>query len=171
MFSCINLQITWIDGGGQEIKTGVETIKEPLEDGKRFNTRSVLRFRPKKEHHNKTFTCQAHNRPAKEVMSAFIRLEVKYAPKVHVKIQAPKIYEHDTVRVSCRAEANPPDMLFRWFRNDQVMAGDHGTLLVLHNVTRKLHDSIIKCEVQNSVGKSEESETLEIFCEFFFSPS
>ncbi|OXA59029.1 irregular chiasm C-roughest protein isoform X2 [Folsomia candida] len=156
-------EITWIDGSGQEIKTGVEPIKEPLDDGKRFNSRSILKFQPKKEHHNKTFTCQAHNRPAKEVMSVSIRLEVKYAPKVTVKIQSPKTFEHDTVRVSCKADANPPDMIFRWFRNDQVIAGDHGTLLVLHNVSRKLDDSIIKCEVQNSVGKSEESETLEVF--------
>ncbi len=58
-------------------------------------------------------------------------------------------------------------MIFRWFRNDQVIAGDHGKLLVLHNVSRKLDDSIIKCEVQNSVGKSEESETLEVFCKYF----
>jgi hypothetical protein len=158
------LQITWIDGSGQEIKAGVETLKEPLEDGKRFNTRSILRLTPKKEHHNKTFTCQAHNRPAKEVMSDFIRLEVKYAPKVTLKILSTQIRERDSVRVSCRAEANPPEMVYRWFLNDQVIAGDHGTLLTLHNASRHQHDSIIKCEVQNSVGKSEETQTLEVTC-------
>jgi len=35
---------------------------------------------------------------------------------------------------------------------------------VIRNVTRKFHDAIVKCEVQNSVGKSEDSETLDISC-------
>ncbi|ODM98984.1 Irregular chiasm C-roughest protein [Orchesella cincta] len=151
------MQITWIDGNGHEVKTGVESIKEPLDDGKRFNTRSILRFRPTKEHHNKTFTCQAHNRPSKEVMSTHIRLEVKYAPKVSVKIQSTQIREFDNVRISCRAEANPPEISYRWFLNDQVLAGDHGPVLLLPNVTRKYHDAIIKCEVQNAVGRSQEN--------------
>ena len=152
---------------GQEIKTGVTTKKVPMDDGKRFNTESILRFRPRKEHHNKTFTCQAHNRPAKEVLSAYIRLEVKYAPKVSVKIlSGPMIREFDNVKVSCRADANPPEIAYRWYLNDKPVVGDHSTLFVLSNVSRKLHDAIIKCEVQNAVGKSEESETLEITCKY-----
>jgi len=71
----------------------VETIKELLADRKTYNVRSILRFRPKKEHHNRTFTCQAHNRPAKTVKSEFIRLYVKYAPKVVVKVHSPKLHE------------------------------------------------------------------------------
>lgn len=35
---------------------------------------------------------------------------------------------------------------------------------IIHNVTRKYHDAIVKCEVVNAVGKSEESETLDISC-------
>lgn len=33
-------------------------------------------------------------------------------------------------------------------------------------MTRKFHDAIVKCEVQNSVGKSEDSETLDISCKY-----
>lgn len=40
------------------------------------------------------------------------------------------------------------------------------TVQVIRNVTRNFHDAIVKCEVQNSVGKSEDSETLDISCEF-----
>lgn len=39
-------------------------------------------------------------------------------------------------------------------------------LQVIRNVTRKFHDAIVKCEVQNSVGKSEDSETLDISCKY-----
>lgn len=54
-----------------------------------------------------------------------------------------------------------------------IATGTHGSTLslpvfpslqVIRNVTRKFHDAIVKCEVQNSVGKSEDSETLDISC-------
>lgn len=37
-------------------------------------------------------------------------------------------------------------------------------LQVIHNISRKYHDAIVKCEVHNAVGKSEESEALDISC-------
>lgn len=36
----------------------------------------------------------------------------------------------------------------------------------LHNISRKYHDAIVKCEVHNAVGKSEETETLDVSCKF-----
>ena len=39
----------------------VRTQTTILEDGKRFNTTSTIVIRPKKKHHNKTFTCSASN--------------------------------------------------------------------------------------------------------------
>ena len=38
--------------------------------------------------------------------------------------------------------------------------------MIIHNVTRELHDAIVKCEVHNDVGKSEETETLDVTCKF-----
>lgn len=35
---------------------------------------------------------------------------------------------------------------------------------VIPNITRKYHDGMVKCEVHNAVGKSEESEALDISC-------
>lgn len=39
---------------------------------------------------------------------------------------------------------------------------------IIHNVTRQYHEASVKCEVLNAVGKSEESETLDISCRFFY---
>lgn len=39
-------------------------------------------------------------------------------------------------------------------------------LQVIHNISRKYHDAIVKCEVHNAVGKSEESEALDISCKY-----
>lgn len=76
-------QITWIDGLGNVLTDGIEYIVEALPDGRRFTAKSILKLTPKKEHHNTTFTCQAQNTADRTYHSAKLRLEVKYAPKVH----------------------------------------------------------------------------------------
>ena len=55
------LQIYWHDGDGHVMIQNVRTQTTMLEDGKRFNTTSTIVIRPKKRHHNKTFTCSASN--------------------------------------------------------------------------------------------------------------
>lgn len=36
--------------------------------------------------------------------------------------------------------------------------------MIIHNATRQDHEAIVKCEVDNDVGKSVESKTLEVTC-------
>lgn len=96
---------------------------------------------------------------------------MKYAPKVTLKpstgvIANGRIPEGTEVRLKCDADANPADLSYKWYLNDEPIIGDYTTELVLHNVTRKHHDAIVKCEVHNAVGKSEESQTLDISCEY-----
>lgn len=55
-------------------------------------------------------------------------------------------------------------VIFRWYINDKKVIGDYTTEMIIHNVTRELHDAIVKCEVHNDVGKSEETETLDVTC-------
>ena len=54
----------------------------------------------------------------------------------------------------------------RWYINDKKAVGDYKTEMVIHNVTRDYHDAIVKCEVYNDVGKSEETKTLDVTCEY-----
>lgn len=74
--SCICLQITWIDGLGNVLTTGIDYMKEPLADSRRFTAKSVLKLTPKKEHHNTTFLCQAQNTADRTYRSAKLKLEV-----------------------------------------------------------------------------------------------
>ena len=55
------IQIYWHDGDGHVMIQNVRTQTTILEDGKRFNTTSTIVIRPRKKHHNKTFTCSASN--------------------------------------------------------------------------------------------------------------
>ncbi|CAB3371539.1 Hypothetical predicted protein [Cloeon dipterum] len=159
-------EITWLDGQGNVITSGIETVVEPLPGDKRVTAKSILKLIPKKEHHGQNLTCQAQNTADRNHRSARLRLDVKFAPKVSVKVTHPvdrKIAEGDEVKLSCTAEANPTDGLnYRWYINDEPVSGEHTTELLITNATRAMHDTIVKCEVKNVVGKSEESETLDI---------
>ncbi|KAL7745407.1 hypothetical protein ACLKA6_015419 [Drosophila palustris] len=158
-------EITWIDGLGNVLTA--ESFFEPLADSRRVTTKSVLKLAPKKKYHNTTITCQAQNTADRTYRSAKVLLEVKYAPKVSVSVvggalAGGRIPEGAEVILSCQADANPREVTYRWFINDELMTGDFTTKMIIHNVTRQYHDAIVKCEVVNAVGKSEESETLDI---------
>lgn len=161
------LQITWIDGMGNVLTSGVEYMKKPMADNKRFEAKSILKLIPKMEHHNTTITCQAQNTADRTEKIAKLKLEVKYAPKVTISVISgalanEKIPEGSEVRLACHAEANPNELTYRWYINGEPAIGDYNTEIIIHNISRTFHDAIVKCEVQNSVGKSEESETLDI---------
>ncbi|XP_060519888.1 irregular chiasm C-roughest protein [Cylas formicarius] len=160
-------EITWIDGHGNVLTEGIEYLVEELPDHRRYTAKSILKLTPRKVHHNTTFTCQAQNTAERTHRSAKLKLEVKYAPKVTVTVlsgtsSSGRIPEGAEVRLGCLADANPQDVSYKWFLNDEPLIGDYTTELVLHNVSRKHHDAIVKCEVHNAVGKSEESQTLDI---------
>lgn len=160
-------EITWIDGLGNVISKGIEYMHQQTDNSKLFEARSILKFTPKKEHHNTTFSCQAQNTADRTYKSARLRLEVKFAPKVNVEVISGalvggRIAEGTEVRLACKAEANPNELSYRWYMNDEKIIGDHSTELIIPNINRSFHDSIVKCEVNNIVGKSEDSETLDI---------
>ena len=55
---------------------------------------------------------------------------------------------------------------FRWFIDNEIVPGNHGTSLKLKKVGRESNNKIVKCEVNNVIGKSEQTETLDIHCKF-----
>lgn len=70
------------------------------------------------------------------------------------------------VRISCHVDANPPEVNYRWYLNDTAAFPATPTELVISNISRDYHEAIVKCEAYNSVGKSEDSETLHVICKF-----
>ena len=64
-----------------------------------------------------------------------LKLEVKYAPKVKIAViggalNGGRILEGTEVRLSCRADANPPDVTYRWFVGEELSDGSHASELV-----------------------------------------
>lgn len=110
-------------------------MKEPLADSRRFTAKSILKLTPRKQHHNGTFTCQAQNTADRTYRSAKLKLEVKYAPKIKVNViggalAGGRIPEGAEVRLSCRADANPNELTYRWYINDKPTVGDYTTEMV-----------------------------------------
>ncbi|XP_012280522.1 irregular chiasm C-roughest protein isoform X2 [Orussus abietinus] len=164
-------EITWIDGLGNVLHKGIETKHEKFEASPLFTVRSILTMMPRKEHHNTTFTCQSQNSADRTPQNVKILVQVRYAPKVSLRIPTSfservrkngRIVEGTELRFKCRAEANPPDIEYRWYINDKKVIGDYKDEMIIHNATREYHDANVKCEVRNDVGKSEETETLDI---------
>ncbi|KAH7945213.1 hypothetical protein HPB49_008162 [Dermacentor silvarum] len=142
-------ELTWLDGSGNVVTNGVEYKTEPLSDGKRANAALTWTFSPSREHDGKTFTCRSENKALKQPMLATIRMEVKYPPDITLTVESDKISEFDDVRFHCQATANPSDIVYKWYRNDEIIAGDHTTELVLPRVTRSFNGDTITCEARN----------------------
>uniref|UniRef100_A0A2H8TWA9 Irregular chiasm C-roughest protein n=1 Tax=Melanaphis sacchari TaxID=742174 RepID=A0A2H8TWA9_9HEMI len=159
-------EITWTDGSGNAIEDDIETSINPMAtENKRFTTKSILKIVPKMEHHNTSIWCQAHNSAVDKKLQTKIHLYVKFAPKITLTItgSTKKLVEGSDVKFSCLTKANPPDVSYRWFVNDQFALSEVTSELWLFNITRRLHNSLVRCEAQNSVEKTEESKALNIY--------
>ncbi|CAB4055910.1 Irregular chiasm C-roughest protein [Lepeophtheirus salmonis] len=157
-------EITWVDSSGTVVTDGVTYTTEPVENTKRVTAKSKLEFIAQKSHHNASFTCEAQNSADPVPKKASIKILVEYAPDVKIELLSPrnKVRELEDVKFRCKAHANPSKKTFRWFVNDVVVPGNHVQELVIKKVTREQNGQIVKCEVTNDVGKSEEIHTLDI---------
>ncbi|KAJ6639043.1 Irregular chiasm C-roughest protein [Pseudolycoriella hygida] len=128
-------ELTWLDGSGNAITTGVRNIKEPMPDNRRFVSKSILKIKPQKEHHNTTLTCQSQNTADRNLKTAQVNVEVKYAPTVQLTIENSNepndgIREGDEAKFYCLADANPNVITYKWFVNEELVVGDYTTEMV-----------------------------------------
>ena len=162
------LQITWLDNWNSPIKDHIETIVETLPDGKRKNTRSILKLVMARHHHNTSLTCEAQNSAESVPQATEIKLIVEFAPSVRLERRPAVVREGDSAIFRCLAEANPANLSYRWFLGGREMeAGEDGSVLVLPGLNRTSAGQIVKCQVSNYIGKSEETYSLQIYCELY----
>ncbi|CAH0718484.1 unnamed protein product, partial [Brenthis ino] len=172
MLECISVggkpaaEITWVDNDGGVLSQGVTYTVELMSDGRRYTARSALRLRPRRQNHDQTYTCQAQNTADRAYKAATIKLKVQYAPKVRVLIKSKatsgRIQEGQKLILGCQAAANPSNLTYKWYVNSEQVPTAKDNELVISNVSRKYNEATVKCEVQNEVGKSAESKTLEV---------
>jgi len=98
----------------------------------------------------------------------FVILSRSVVSQISLVVAGPnkKLVEGSDVQILCLTEANPPEVTYRWFVNDQFAPDEVSPELWLPNITRRLHNSLVRCEAQNAVEKTEESKALSISCEY-----
>ena len=121
----------------------------------------------RRSQHNTNLTCEAQNSAESSPRSTSILLMVEFAPLVTLQQTPEVITEGDTVKYKCLVSANPGDVSYQWSvdGDEQLLGGDH-SVLVLPGVTKDMNNDIVKCRVGNSMGYSEETNTLDIHCEY-----
>ncbi len=151
-----------MDNEGNTVTKGIAYSTQPLSDGKRSNAVSKWTLVASKEFDGQTLTCRSENPALKQPAKASIRLEVKYAPDVQLKVSSAQIIVGEDIEITCEATGNPNQLLYKWFKNDEIIIGDHDKILVLQKVTKELNGQVISCEVSNTVGSGKAKHTLDI---------
>ena len=72
--------------------------------------------------------------------------------------------EGETVQYKCVAHANPHPTQYTWYVDGQRANGFESDYFIITNISQSYHNSIVKCEVRNEIGKSEETETIQVRC-------
>lgn len=71
-----------------------------------------------------------------------IFVQVEYAPKVQVllvdgALDTGRIPEGNIVSFMCEADANPNELTYRWFLNDEAIPEQNSKIMVNHRLTGK----------------------------------
>ena len=121
----------------------------------------------KESHHNTSLICEAQNSAESSPRNTSILLQVEFSPKVRLEHTPGVKKECDTVIYKCLAKSNPDTVTYQWFVGGKEKSlGEDVSVMVLPGVDRRSNGDIVKCRVRNRVGTSEETHTLDIYCEY-----
>ncbi|XP_076305362.1 irregular chiasm C-roughest protein-like isoform X2 [Tachypleus tridentatus] len=155
-------ELAWLDGDGVVVTQGIEFTTQLLGDNKRANAALKWTFKASRKHDGKTCSCRSENPAIKQPMIATIKLTVKYPPEVTLIANRRKIMEFDDVLFTCDAVANPDDVTYKWYRNNELVEQDHTSTFRISKVTRQLNRHTVSCEVSNKIGTTKSIYTLNI---------
>lgn len=128
--------------------------KTPMNaESKRENSALKWTFNPTKDDDGKIFTCRSENQALKMPAKAFVKMEVKYQPEVEITLDKEHVTEGDELSFTCNAVANPAEnLVYKWFKNHEIINGDHGNKLTIKKVTSEWDGVNVTCEVSNMIG-------------------
>ena len=97
-------------------------------------------------------------------------IEVEYKPKVSLSVDKEEIFEGDTVRLSCLAEANPDIIEYRWNIGGEEVKEAQGARELVIEATKDFNDKKITCLARNTVGQSSADYILNVICKYINTP-
>ena len=153
-------EISWYDG---DTHMGPQKISEAVtknQDTGTFKTHSTLTLVPKGDMDIKCSSNSEQFTAAK--FSPVLQVKIRFMPKVAINLSKDRIKEGDKFSVTCNSKAYPETVAYKWFFGGIELAGEKNDTLVLEEISREHHQSDVKCLVENEVGRTAISTTLNV---------
>ncbi|KAF0295732.1 Irregular chiasm C-roughest protein [Amphibalanus amphitrite] len=155
-------EIEWYNGDRELIENRSETSVSILPDGKLSEVLSTLSLEVGARHHGANITCRAHNSALSAPQTAAIQLAVRFAPQVQLSGDTTAVLERRDVTLNCEATANPSQVTYQWFVNEEPQVGHTGSQLTLRAVGRDLNNATVRCRAANEVGAASDSKRITV---------
>ena len=91
-------------------------------------------------------------------------ISVEYAPEVEIRTDKEILYEGDSVKLSCMADAFPDLMQYHWRLEEKEIKEGRGAKEVVIVVDREFNKKRVSCFARNSIGESQASLSLDVKC-------
>ncbi|XP_070203470.1 kin of IRRE-like protein 1 [Littorina saxatilis] len=154
--------ITWHMDGERKIEK-VYSRSHPRPEEKFVDTVGMYTINASKSDSGKRIECRARNQFMDRPMSTFATLDVQYAPEITMSVNLTgTIREYNYVRFTCAGVANPPEITWRWFRNNQLLEGETNNILIIHQISYDYNGDTIACTAANRVGRTRKEMTLRV---------
>jgi len=148
-------EIQWRDGEGKRIEGQVTEHVMRMEDRKIFKTISVLKFTPKNPISVK---CTVTNDAFPEIKESET-LQIIFKGDIQVEVLT--VSEGDSFQLECK-DTSDPDTGYKWFVNDNEVAGENSKFLKIEHFVAAYDKSVIKCLAQDGKGKFQHLKSVKL---------
>ena len=129
-----------------------------MQDGLTWKTTSIFKFVPLED---QTVVCIAHAEAFLEQQnSPPLQLRLHRNPKVTLTGSNMRLKEGEEGRFYCKTTSS--NVTFKWFLDNNEIAGEHSRQLRLVDLGREQDGASLTCQVENWLGKGEDSLVLEV---------
>lgn len=142
---------------GVKIKN-INTETEKTAGTVTFKTKTTLRLVPTKTIDGTSISCVISSTGS----STSAKLNVIYKPVVKISHDKTTITEGDTLMLSCDADAKPESFLYIWSLNNKEISRGDNENFIMEKITRHHNNAMVTCTAENSVGRGEETEQLDV---------
>ena len=151
---------------GKLISDGIEEKVENLDGTKRMITVSSLTFETFRNISGSVLECEAINESDEESLKVKTKIEIEFEPEVKLTADRETVYEGDTVKVSCTAEAFPSLVEYQWNVGGREVREARGAMELIIDADRTLNGKKVTCFARNKIGQSSADYLLDIKCKY-----
>lgn len=147
---------------GELINSGVLEKVEKLNGTSEFITVSTLTFPVFANQTGDTLECEASHEAEDVARTVSTEIKVEFAPVVSLRANTETIYEGDSVKLTCSAQANPGLVEYHWTLGGEELTEGRGAREVLLLLDRNFNNKKVACFARNAIGENMASYSLDV---------